>query len=220
MTVGVACIGHVGLAVRDLDESVRFYTEVVGMQLTERFEYPRDEVGHGVMVESGAFVRCESRHHTLSLFTLKTPPEGEINGHPYGLHHIAFEVPSPEELLSLYRHFRASGSTFLHARIGGPGNQPRFYGRDPDGNLVEFYWGIDRIGWDGMPRAYPPIEEIDLESFDFAAFDAERRRAARAFRERSEAAAPPLEPAPALGESWTSLAASPASTHHRRQTVR
>jgi catechol 2,3-dioxygenase len=60
------------------------------------------------------------------------------------------------------------------ARIGGPGNQPRFYTRDPDGNLLEFYWGIDQIGWDGVPRPYPPITEIDLEKFDFQAFDRTR----------------------------------------------
>jgi catechol 2,3-dioxygenase len=176
----VGLVGHIGLAVRDLDESVRFYTEVLGMQLTERFEYPQEEVGHGVEVTAGAFVRCESRHHALSLFALRIPPKGEVYGHPYGLHHIAFEMPTPDALLAMYRHFRASGATFVEARIGGPGNQPRFYGRDPDGNLIEVYWGIDRIGWDGVPREYPPIQSIDLERFDFEAFEFDRRAAAAA----------------------------------------
>ena len=102
-------------------------------------------------MSAGAFVRCESRHHALSLFSLKTAlGTDQAASPPYGLHHIAFEVSTSEELL-LYRRFRASGEVFVQARVGGPGNQPRFYGRDPDGNLLEFYWGIDRIGWDGMP---------------------------------------------------------------------
>ena len=49
---------------------------------------------------------------------------------------------------------------------------------DPDANLVEFYWGIDQIGWDSRPRAYVPIQEIDLEAFDFDAYVAEREAAA------------------------------------------
>ena len=58
-----------------------------------------------------------------------------------------------------------------------------------DGNLIEFYWGIDQVGWEGRPRAYAPIEEIDLDSYDFAAFVREREAAAAAL---SDAASPAL----------------------------
>lgn len=171
-------VGHVGLAVRDLDRAVDFYTGPLGLTLTERFEYPEDEVGHGVLVRAGAFVRVDSSHHCLSIFAFRdavTEPEQAL----YGLHHLAFELDSPGDLVALYRRLRDAGAEIVNARKGGPGNQPRFYVRDPDGNLLEFYWGIDAIGWDGQPRAYPPIEEIDLESFDFDAYVAARERDAR-----------------------------------------
>lgn len=175
-------IGHVGLAVRDLDRSIAFYTDVLGLRLTERFDYPEDEVGHGVMVAAGAFIRADTTHHCLSLFVLKDEV-GDGGAGPLGLHHLAFELGSPDELLALYRRCRVTGTEIVNARRGGPGNQPRFYARDPDGNLLEFYWGIDQIGWDGLPREYPDIEEIDLESFDFAAFADARERAAERMRE-------------------------------------
>lgn len=174
-------IGHVGLAVRDLDRSIAFYTEVLGLRLTERFDYPEDEVGHGVMVSAGAFIRADTTHHCMSLFVLKDGVGDAVAG-PLGLHHLAFELGSPDELLGLYRRCKATGTEIVNARRGGPGNQPRFYARDPDGNLLEFYWGIDQIGWDGLPREYPDIEEIDLEQFDFAAFAEERERAAERLR--------------------------------------
>lgn len=41
---------------------------------------------------------------------------------------------------------------------------------EPEGNLVELYWALDQVGWDGRSRPYPPIEEVDLETFDVAAF--------------------------------------------------
>jgi len=62
---------------------------------------------------------------------------------------------------------RDDGVEIVNCRKGGPGNQPRFYARDPDGNLLEFYWGIDHVGWDGASRPYDPIEEINILDFDF-----------------------------------------------------
>jgi len=170
-------IGHIGIAVRDLDRTVEFYSQYVGLRLTERFDYPEDEVGHGVHVTAGAFVRCDATHHCISFFALKDGNEPVEDGHAYGLHHIAFEMRTPAELLSMYRTFKAAEIPIVNARRGGPGNQPRFYARDPDGNLIEFYWGIDTVGWDGQPRAYAPIEEIDLEAFDFEGFERTRDEA-------------------------------------------
>ena len=174
-------IGHLGIVVSDLDEAVRFYTEVVGLRLTERFEYPED-TGHGVTVAAGAFVRCDSSHHCISIFSLRKDLAPTARGPEpaLGLHHIAFELPTPDDLLTKLRQVRAHGVEIVQARRGGPGNQPRFYFRDPDGNLLEFFWGIDQIGWEGRPRPYAPIEEIDLEAFDFEAYVREREAAAAA----------------------------------------
>jgi catechol 2,3-dioxygenase len=177
MLAKVSRIGHVGLAVADLDRSIRFYVDELGMQLTEKFVYPEEEVGHGTAVRAGAFVRLDSTHHCLSLFVLKDDADGRGT---IGLHHLAFELPTPAALLELYRAFKARGIPIVNARKGGPGNQPRFYASDPDGNLLEFYWGIDDIGWDGQARAYDPIQEIDLEDFDFVGFGEVREAAARA----------------------------------------
>ncbi len=175
-------IGHIGIVVADLDRTVAFYTDVVGLRLTERFEYPQDVVGHGVTVAAGAFVRCDSTHHCISIFTLRSDlePAEPAAGLAPGLHHIAFELPTPEDLLAKLRAVRARGIEIVNARRGGPGNQPRFYIHDPDGNLVEFYWGIDQVGWEGRARPYAPIEEIDLERFDFAGFVSERDAAGAA----------------------------------------
>ncbi|HWI21586.1 MAG TPA: VOC family protein [Baekduia sp.] len=171
-------IGHVGIAVADIDRSVAFYEDVLGFTLTERFEYPVDEVGHGTTVAAGAFVRCDSNHHCLSIFSYRQGVGEAATPFTFGLHHIAFELPTPEDLLGLYRTMKDAGAEIVNARKGGPGNQPRFYARDPDNNLLEFYWGIDQIGWDGTPRRYEPIEEIDLENYSFEEYLERRTREA------------------------------------------
>jgi len=180
MSTSVARIGHVGIAVADLDRTVDFYCRHLGLRLTERFEYGESEVGHGTDVIAGAFVRCDATHHCISFFALRGGGEPTVRGRSLGLHHLAFEMRTPHDLLAKYRQLRSAGIPIVNARKGGPGNQPRFYATDPDGNLLEFYWGIDSIGWEGRPREYGAIEEIDLERFDFKAYEQEREDAAAA----------------------------------------
>lgn len=177
-------LGHVGITVRDIDRTIAFYGKYLGMQLTEKFEYEENRLGHGVAVQAGAFIRCGTTHHEMSLFKMRAdilpadaPPAPRFG---FGLHHIAFELASPDDLKDLFVRMRDDGVEIVNCRRGGPGNQPRFYARDPDGNLLEFYWGIDQIGWNGTPRKYHPIEEIDLLAFDFDAFVAEREQDAKA----------------------------------------
>jgi len=178
----VSRLGHIGLTVRDVDRTIDFYTKYLGMKLTEKFVYPEDRVGHGVAVAEGAFIRCDVTHHELSIFRMRedilSKDSPDAPRHGFGLHHIAFELSSPEALLGLLKQMKDDGVEIVNCRKGGPGNQPRFYARDPDGNLLEFYWGIDQIGWQGVPRAYDPIEEIDLFSFDFDAYVARREKEA------------------------------------------
>lgn len=178
MNVRVRRLGHVGIAVGNLDTTIEFYSGVLGLRLTERFTYPKEKIGHGTTVLAGAFMRCGATHHCLSFFVLADPDTSTPVKPRLGLHHLAFELATPEELVAKYDELAERGVTIVNARSGGPGNQPRFYALDPDGNLLEFYWGIDEIGWDGLPRAHPPIREIDLHAFDFADFE-QRRNAAR-----------------------------------------
>ncbi len=189
MKVRVARLGHIGLTVRDIDRTVDFYSKYLGLSLTERFQYPEEKIGHGVAVTAGAFMRCDVTHHELSIFKMRSDilPEDtpDASRYGFGLHHIAFELGSPQDLLDLYTKMQDDGVEIVNARKGGPGNQPRFYARDPDGNLLEFYWGIDKIGWEDRPRPYDPIEEIDLLSFDFDEFVERREREGAAARNAS-----------------------------------
>lgn len=186
MQTRVTKLGHVGLTVRDIDRTIEFYSRYLGMRLTEKFEYPEEKIGHGVAVAAGAFIRCDTTHHEMSIFRMRKDILGDdapdAPRYGFGLHHIAFELGTPEDLKSLYVSMRDGGVEIVNSRKGGPGNQPRFYARDPDGNLLEFYWGIDKIGWEGAPRSYDPIEEIDLLNFDFEAWVEQREQDAEQAR--------------------------------------
>ena len=132
-------IGHVVLNVTDLEASVRFYTDVLGLQVSDR--YPDSMVPGGMV-----FLRCNTDHHGVALVGGASVSERS------SLNHFAFEVGSLDEV------FRA------RAWLGTRGIPIHFEGRrragcqiaveftDPDGNNLEIYWYIDQIGTDGSVR--------------------------------------------------------------------
>jgi catechol-2,3-dioxygenase len=160
-------IGHVGLVARDLERMVRFYCDVIGMRVTDRMSFPESSP-----IRDGVWLRINSDHHVISVFDLREaveqapPPQDSYPVPTAGLHHLAFEMASFEDLRGAARVVREQQVPLQGMRTGGPGCQLRLYMWDPEGNIVELYWALDQIGWDGRARPFPPVETIDLESLD------------------------------------------------------
>ena len=88
-------IQHVGLKVHDLDEAVAFYRDVMGLQVSDRYE-PGDNPHSPWGI---CFMRCGEGHHEVSLIAYPkeaglAPKEGDMRAPEVGLHHVAFEVGS------------------------------------------------------------------------------------------------------------------------------
>src|SRR5579875_1124690 len=71
-------LGHVVLNCKDLAASERFYTEVLGFQVSDR--YPETLVPGGMV-----FLRCATDHHTVALVGAGHPERAS------SLNHFAFE---------------------------------------------------------------------------------------------------------------------------------
>ena len=133
-------IGHVGMYVRDLERSARFYTEVLGFQVT-------DAIPPGNLPGGAVFLRCNTDHHALALF-------GATEDHPAGtgLHHIAMEVATLDEIVRIREHLRERQIPINLDGRRGAGVQLVVEFRDPDGHMMEIYWGIDQVGSEGIAR--------------------------------------------------------------------
>ena len=94
-------IQHVAIKVSDLEESIRFYTEILGFRLSEKYatgEHPTMPVGL-------CFLRCTGLHHDLNLISFpegagdlsrfKTKDQGPVAD--LGYHHFALKVPGRQE---------------------------------------------------------------------------------------------------------------------------
>jgi catechol 2,3-dioxygenase-like lactoylglutathione lyase family enzyme len=147
-------LGHVVLNATDLDVSVRFYTEVLGLSVSDR--YP-DAMVPGGMV----FMRCNTDHHGVALVggaaklgkTTAVEHGGPATGgSPSPLNHFAFEVGSPDEVFRAREWLRKHDVPIVFEGRRRAGCQLAVEFRDPDGNNLEIYWGIDQVGTTGEVR--------------------------------------------------------------------
>jgi catechol 2,3-dioxygenase len=132
-------IGHVVLNVTDLEAAVRFYTELLGLEVSDR--YPASMVPGGMV-----FLRCNTDHHGLAL--VGGAPKTERTT----LNHFAFEVGTPDEVFRARSWLGEHGVPIVFEGRRRAGCQLAVEFRDPDGNNVEIYWGIDQIGTGGHVR--------------------------------------------------------------------
>jgi catechol 2,3-dioxygenase len=133
-------LGHIVLNCSDMDRSVRFYTQVLGFEISDI--YP-DEMVPGGMV----FMRFNEDHHGVALVGSMTAASPNIE-----LNHLAFEVATLDEVVRARNHLRKHGVPIDFEGRRRAGVQIAVEFRDPDGHRLEIYWGLDRVGADGYVR--------------------------------------------------------------------
>src|SRR4051812_5913016 len=145
-------IGHVHLKVADLERALKFYRDVLGLEVTQR------------MGSSAAFISAGGYHHHIGLNTWESrggaaPPPGTT-----GLYHLAILYPSRAGLADALKRLQAVGIPLDGASDHGVSEA--LYLRDPDGNGVELYWDRPKGQWprtsDGQLDMY--TRPLDLAS--------------------------------------------------------
>ena len=123
---GVTGLGHVGLYVKDMDRMTRFYTDVLGMYLTDH-----DENGRITFLSA----QPESEHHELALV--------QSNELSTSAGQVSFHVGSLADWRAMQAQVTEAGCEFV--RIVNHGIAFGAYFNDPEDNVIEVYWatGID-----------------------------------------------------------------------------
>jgi len=123
-------LGHVLLFTPDVGRMIRFYTELLGMRLSDTVA--------GDMI---AFMRCagDSDHHVLALAHSDRP----------GFHHASFEVGSIDEMVRGAEHLVEAGyrpAWGLGRHVIG--SNFFYYIRDPWNGMAEYFLDIDFVPGD------------------------------------------------------------------------
>jgi lactoylglutathione lyase len=119
---------HTMLRTGDLDRSIRFYTEILGMKLLRRKEYPAGEVYFGISWGYG-----DESDHTVIELTYNWGVDRYEIGTGYG--HIAIEV---DDVYQATAEVKERGGKVL--REAGPMNAGTTiisFIEDPDGYPIE-----------------------------------------------------------------------------------
>jgi catechol-2,3-dioxygenase len=165
--VPITRLNHAVLYVREVERSVRFYSDVLGFRVLDVL--PEGFRGAAFLQAPGS-----TNDHDLGLFEVGSAaaasPAGR--GGSVGLYHLAWEVDTLAELERLSQRLSEAG-----ALVGASdhGTTKSLYGQDPDGLEFEIAWivpadQIDESAVEGRKR----IGRLDLER-ELARYGAETR---------------------------------------------
>ena len=117
---------HTGIFVTDLDKMVGFYTQVLGLTLTDRGR------GHSFNTEIAFLSADPGKHHQLALATGR-PKDATFST----VMQTSFLVVTLDDLRTIRARALANGATEMRATDHG--NAWSIYFKDPEGSLVEVY---------------------------------------------------------------------------------
>ena len=149
MTARVSRLNHAVLYVRDAERAAAFYQEAFGFEIVTAFP-------------GAVFLRAAGtdNHHDLGLFSIGPDAPGPQPGH-VGLYHLAWEVPTIEDLAEMAERLSALGSL---VGASDHGASKSLYAKDIDGNEFEVLWSVPRDAWTPEIEKGAPTRHLDLSA--------------------------------------------------------
>ena len=126
-------LGHLVVKVRDLERAEDFYTRILGLTVTAKFD------GHAVFMSANT----ELSHELLVVRFDDDEPDAAEKGQR--LVHMSWQMESFEDLKAL--HQRLKDNDIPIVGIGDHGLSLGVYFRDPDENELEAYYERPKADW-------------------------------------------------------------------------
>jgi catechol-2,3-dioxygenase len=145
-------LGHLVLYVRDLEQSVAFYRDVLGWK----------QVSPEVPGMPAAAFSSGRTHHELLLIEVGPDAAPIPQGRRIGLYHFGLKVgDTDDELREARARVQAAG-----VQISGASDHTvthSLYILDPDGNEIELYIDVAEVDWKANPEAIlTPTKPLSL----------------------------------------------------------
>ena len=145
------CIGHVHLKVTDLEQSLKFYRDLLGFEVQQYYG------------DSAVFISAGGYHHHIGLNTWHSKNAGPAPVRAAGLYHTAILYPSRKDLATILK--RLIDAKYPLTGASDHGVSEAIYLNDPDRNGVELYWDKPKEQWpmDKEGNLQMVTEALDIE---------------------------------------------------------
>lgn len=127
-------LGHLVVKVRNLERAENFYTRILGLTVTAKFD------GQAVFLSANTELS-----HELAIFAVDNDAPGPEERR-VGLAHMAWQMESWEDLKALHQRLKDNNMEIV--RIGNHGLSLGVYFRDPDDNEIEAYYELPKVEWE------------------------------------------------------------------------
>jgi catechol 2,3-dioxygenase-like lactoylglutathione lyase family enzyme len=144
-------IDHINIVVTDMERSVRFYSETLGLrrgfETVLQGEWVERVTGLPGAKAPCVFMETDDPNVRLELLQYLSPAGAaiDLNSLPNtaGLRHLAFNLPDTTALQELALKLRTAGVSLVSDpvkvpfKVGNLGHKHLFYFLDPDGTIIE-----------------------------------------------------------------------------------
>jgi catechol 2,3-dioxygenase-like lactoylglutathione lyase family enzyme len=157
-------LGHFGFNLRNFEEGVRFYTEILGFRISDELDFartlPQPDLLAGIQHTKGVFTRYGTDHHAFVMFPAETMERlAQLRNRVFKpgvtVNQITWQCGSLGEIVRAVQWFQEQGVPIQRSGRDMPGSNWHTYIYDPDGRTNELYYGIEQIGWEGYSKPRP-----------------------------------------------------------------
>jgi catechol 2,3-dioxygenase len=144
-------IGHIHLKVSDIEHSLKFYRDLLGFEITQRYG------------DSAVFLSAGGYHHHIALNTWHSKGAGPAPVNTSGLYHTAILYASRKDLAVILK--RLMDANYPLTGASDHGVSEAIYLNDPDRNGVELYWDKPKEHWpiDADGNLMMVTERLDVD---------------------------------------------------------
>jgi catechol 2,3-dioxygenase len=126
-------IGHVHLKVSNIENSLKFYRDILGFEITQYYG------------DSAVFLSAGGYHHHIGLNTWHSKDADPAPVRAAGLYHLAILYPTKKDLAVALK--RLIDAEYPLTGASDHGVSQALYLNDPDKNGVELYWDRPKEEW-------------------------------------------------------------------------
>ena len=152
----ISKIGPIRIFVNDVEVSLNFYRDIIGLTLTEEVIWQ----GHRCV-----FLRANTEHHSLALYPLAMRPLLDLDIRSTCLS-FGVQLGSYRQLRDALPYLQGRGRKIVELpAVLRPGIDYAAYVLDPDGHPIELHYYMEQVGWDGRPRTQQERRQVTATSW-------------------------------------------------------